>query len=558
MSLLSKILVFLNILAAGAFIALATMNWGKRQQWAYAVFRHELAVQGLPLSPPAQPPEDLDSESVAFPFRVNDSVTVDTIRKDTLGKIVPNGGQLLGGEAVANQDDEVRRVQKKLDGVLNNSQDQLRQATGFLLALARSGTERDGTRALLEAPGTVLPRKLVRMRRELAYLGRTAPQVAALEAMAPLADIRAGLEGKTDAFKADRISAARRAVAELARNEVPNLVPATGTKEDRDKATQRLDAAVNAVVDAVKADPIDANRVNQAKQDLIALGAGEPARKELTLLADLLGNPLGDAAAADQARDKLLDLALLRARTDGEREALTALSVLIPAPTPNPGTPPDPAVGPAALRAARALLKQHFEEALARPSETPPGPGQPVEPTAEKRLRIAHLLTQLSSEPAWQQRVVVVVGLSAYVRAVDDQATALAEMAQRLRSLMAEEQGIFMSDYQALVQKALFLAQYLDSVKLQLRDEVALRETHQKLLNARLAEKKDLEDELFAAQNFAKAELGKTAADDNRLFQIQQNLARSQDHLLELEEAIRKLEHQIQPPKTPVTRRPPR
>ncbi len=49
MSLLGKILALVNILAAVGFIYLAASDYGKRQQWSYAVYRHDLAINGLPL-----------------------------------------------------------------------------------------------------------------------------------------------------------------------------------------------------------------------------------------------------------------------------------------------------------------------------------------------------------------------------------------------------------------------------------------------------------------------------------------------------------------------------
>lgn len=49
MSLLGKILTILNAITAIVFLVLAGMNYRARNDWAYAVFRHELAIHGLPL-----------------------------------------------------------------------------------------------------------------------------------------------------------------------------------------------------------------------------------------------------------------------------------------------------------------------------------------------------------------------------------------------------------------------------------------------------------------------------------------------------------------------------
>ena len=49
MSLLGKILAVLNILAAGAYLYLADMDYGLRRAWSYAVFRYDVALQGMPV-----------------------------------------------------------------------------------------------------------------------------------------------------------------------------------------------------------------------------------------------------------------------------------------------------------------------------------------------------------------------------------------------------------------------------------------------------------------------------------------------------------------------------
>src|SRR5438309_11371468 len=49
MALFGKILAGLNIVAAIAFLCLAGMDWGKRTDAEYQVFRAEMTLNGLPL-----------------------------------------------------------------------------------------------------------------------------------------------------------------------------------------------------------------------------------------------------------------------------------------------------------------------------------------------------------------------------------------------------------------------------------------------------------------------------------------------------------------------------
>src|SRR5262245_44888888 len=50
MSLFGKILAVLNVLAAIAFVVLAAMDYQRRQDWSFAVLRHDIALRGLPVN----------------------------------------------------------------------------------------------------------------------------------------------------------------------------------------------------------------------------------------------------------------------------------------------------------------------------------------------------------------------------------------------------------------------------------------------------------------------------------------------------------------------------
>jgi hypothetical protein len=51
MSLLGKLLLFVNVLAAIGFFYVASLDWGKRQAWADAVLQHRLVIDGVPIDP---------------------------------------------------------------------------------------------------------------------------------------------------------------------------------------------------------------------------------------------------------------------------------------------------------------------------------------------------------------------------------------------------------------------------------------------------------------------------------------------------------------------------
>jgi hypothetical protein len=151
MSLLGKILALVNILAAIGFIYLAASDYGKRQQWSYAVYRHDLALNGLPLD---DNEKDVDGQPL-----------VKNLNQATLTEVFQGAGQ-----PVKTQMEEVQRVQNDLRGQIDNGQPMTvpnlfygnpptinlesaaQKRAWFLLPLARTLTERDALMTQLYSP----------------------------------------------------------------------------------------------------------------------------------------------------------------------------------------------------------------------------------------------------------------------------------------------------------------------------------------------------------------------------------------------------------------------
>ena len=146
MSTFGKVLIFLNILAAGAFVALATLSWGKRIPWSYAVFRYELMIAGLPMEAPPSNPDSPDI--IPLGFQYGDSPSVPTISQKALNDIFASapGGELLGGNPVNSLFAEVTRVRAKVQQQLDDAPDATKRLSllrGFLINQARNGDDRD-------------------------------------------------------------------------------------------------------------------------------------------------------------------------------------------------------------------------------------------------------------------------------------------------------------------------------------------------------------------------------------------------------------------------------
>ncbi len=208
MSTLGKVLLFLNLLAAGGLIYVATQDWAKRQEVSGVVLRYQLTIQGLPtdtpyLDPDAGGPEDVVAIEIATPS----GLTINQVNKKLFEAQFSgaSGGDVYGGGgAVYSMIDELDRAEKKLLAELlkqSGNAGKLRFlvggidgrglfAPGLLLRMAESFAEREAIRSLAY-PAPPTPELLktnveeaeARLNRKLASL-KDAPDPKKLEAAA--------------------------------------------------------------------------------------------------------------------------------------------------------------------------------------------------------------------------------------------------------------------------------------------------------------------------------------------------------------------------------------
>jgi hypothetical protein len=126
MSLLGKIFAILNILGVAGFFYVASLNYAKRQTWAFHVFRQDLKIQGLPLD--------------ANERTAGGQPIVDLINEDTRKSLFPQPPVVL------TQEDEVKRykndVQTRLQGATDTRKALYEHAT-LLLPFAQTSSERE-------------------------------------------------------------------------------------------------------------------------------------------------------------------------------------------------------------------------------------------------------------------------------------------------------------------------------------------------------------------------------------------------------------------------------
>lgn len=124
MPLARIILAGLNVLMALVLAVLAARDWGTRQAWQYAVYRHDLALHGLPVD---ETERDVEGEPLV------NQVTEATAK------------QLFPANPVRTQKEEAEARQRQLAGEIDGLDDAAKRQRllGVLKALARTGAERD-------------------------------------------------------------------------------------------------------------------------------------------------------------------------------------------------------------------------------------------------------------------------------------------------------------------------------------------------------------------------------------------------------------------------------
>jgi hypothetical protein len=516
MTIFGKVLIFLNLVAAGAFTYLTLQDWRARQELQWARLKGDIVVTGLPLEPAEIPPK-VDSEDVAFPMDAGGRQYT-SIPRTRLAELVPNGDDLFGdAKPVATQTDEVKRLKDKVMGAIpgleaNNGRDRLNALYTYLLNLARTGAERDGVRALHDMAYD--PTKRQTARRDLAFLARTSSQVEAYKTMIDVLALNELPEKIDDSGRAAAVAKARDSVKRFALGEAGH---AGGDAAEVERQLRNLfqGGGKEAVVGAAKAEGF--NHV-----------------------IDVAASPLTDKANVDAAADSLAAYADAKAPAT-DKPALAALTALMKVPGPV-------AITPAQVdAAATALLTAHFDDAMA-----PAGKGG-GETVGGKARKIAHLLYHIdahrhadpnavAARQAWHQRVAWVVGLQLYVQVAEAQASEYAEAAQRLVALITDEETAFKDQYNELVQRIRLLHSRYEALRTESETQAAITKENTTLMGERLTERDNLLKELKDSQDKAKVALDKLSDTQKNLFTIQRDLRNAQEAILALERELRRRE----------------
>jgi hypothetical protein len=248
---------------------------------------------------------------------------------------------------------------------------------------------------------------------------------------------------------------------------------------------------------------------------------------EVRRVHDRLRREIDAEQDAAKKRALLASILVPRTRTGGERDALRER------------IEKEPLDG---LMADAGPLEQAFKQALDR--KTPSG--QDRDP-AERRQAIAHLLFNVNDPVSKNfereyQRVLVVIGLRAFANEADLQATALRDMADRVRLLMAEDQASFEAAYQRSLADLNGLAATAEARKAKLAEYERVAKKQQDLVRVRQADVAELKTRLDQARQASVAALAKLSAEQQKLFDYERQVGDGTATNQQLELEIRSLE----------------
>lgn len=181
-------------------------------------------------------------------------------------------------------------------------------------------------------------------------------------------------------------------------------------------------------------------------------------------------------------------------------------------------------------------------------------PEKYIRPT--RRQYVSHLLYNLSgvvSDPNQRggdpgqravehTRVMVVIGLKAYIGEAESQAARLREMSLRTRMAMVDERSLFEVEYQRLLQRIYTLSEELEAGKLFYKDKEGIRDRTKELAGIRAKDLAELQAQVGKALTELDTALGHQEWWEQQIFDTQKKLGEMQSQAENLQRYIKRLE----------------
>jgi hypothetical protein len=187
-----------------------------------------------------------------------------------------------------------------------------------------------------------------------------------------------------------------------------------------------------------------------------------------------------------------------------------------------------------AKEAKEAELAAALEKLKARPAQVVDSRLVPLD-TDERARKLAHLLVHLSTDAAWQKRVLVVIGLRQYVKVLGAQAKRFAEMSLRVEQQLIADQEAFLDEIRVLATRAEVATEEANRQAAIRAKWVAQALTDADLVAQRETQLKELKDQLVKIKTQVDAMLARQTAIESGLFEIQREVAITLDEIYKLE-----------------------
>ncbi len=236
---------------------------------------------------------------------------------------------------------------------------------------------------------------------------------------------------------------------------------------------------------------------------------------ELERVRRKVADNVNNAGSLDQQKQKLRGYLLPMARDIAERDRLRTL------------------IDDGKIAEALENLDRRFAEA-----KSPPG-GDAARNRQNVRQATARVLVNLSADPAWQDRVRLIVGIESAAAGLNHWAHVQEQLATASKAAIIRDQGHFIADYQELLRRILYEDQNLYEAERMLADEKARVSRRQTEVQQRLTEVQRNMQELADLTAAANTEIARLEAMQRDLFALQQRFGLALEETYKLDEKLK-------------------
>jgi hypothetical protein len=192
--------------------------------------------------------------------------------------------------------------------------------------------------------------------------------------------------------------------------------------------------------------------------------------------------------------------------------------------------------------AARAKARENLNKKLKAGAELRAGTAKDE---AERRVRLAHLLVHLDRDAAWQKRVVLVVGLRQYVKALTAQVVRFGAMVTRIDRQTLDDQDAFLTQYdrlETLARQRTVMVQDMAETRKKLTEQ---QTRDQDFVNQRITQLNLLRQQLAAVKAEVAALLSRQGEMERNLFEVQREVGVTLDEIYRLEADLERREREL-------------